>query len=233
MKSRMVKTAFYSDEKVEQLSKDGKWLFMYIITCPYIGLTGAFQVTDKRIMYDTGLTPKELEVAKQEITDLKMASFINSWVVIFNTDKHNKYSQSKTTKAAYDSEFSELPEGIHRVLENKDTILMGYKGYKKTFIPIETINRNKKPEIYRGIAKGGSLKDISEDDLQQIASAYKVPLSFVKSKYEDLQNYCGAKGKTYRNYLLALKDWVKRDSLKIIKEANYANTKRAIDATGI
>ncbi|MCP3681708.1 MAG: hypothetical protein GY861_03370 [bacterium] len=57
-----------------------------------------------------------------------------------------------------------------------------------------------------------------EEDFERIASKYKVPLSFVLSKWDDLQTYCRAKGKTYKNYNAALSQWVKRDAIKIRKE---------------
>lgn len=77
------------------------------------------------------------------------------------------------------------------------------------------------------------LSNISELDFEQIANSYKVPVSFVRSKYDDLVNYCDRTGKKYKNYLAALRNFVKQDALKVRKEAIYANSKHGIDARSI
>lgn len=62
------------------------------------------------------------------------------------------------------------------------------------------------------------IKDLNEFDLEEISTAYSVPISFVASKLDDLQNYCESTGKRYRNYKSALRNWVKKDAIKIRKE---------------
>ena len=56
-----------------------------------------------------------------------------------------------------------------------------------------------------------SLSSITDADLQEISKEYDVTITFVRSKFEDLKNYCGSKNKRYANYKLTLKNWVKRD----------------------
>lgn len=68
-----------------------------------------------------------------------------------------------------------------------------------------------------GITTHTQLKD---DQLQQIADDYHVPLSFVLSKQEDLSNWMKSSGKTYTDIHAALRRWVKKDALGIRKEAN-------------
>lgn len=74
-----------------------------------------------------------------------------------------------------------------------------------------------------------SLSDLTEKDFQEISLYYKVPIAFVKSKFDDLTNYCGAKGKRYKNYRLALMDWVKKDSFKIREEVGKNARNISID----
>ena len=57
---------------------------------------------------------------------------------------------------------------------------------------------------------------MSEDFLEKIAGDYQVPISFVKSKLDDMTNYCSSKGKTYKDYGAALRNWVKQDAIKLI-----------------
>jgi len=80
-------------------------------------------------------------------------------------------------------------------------------------------NKKKKKNIIKRKRKRKSLKSITEEDFEYIANFYQVPVAFVKSKYDDLVNYCEAKGKRYRDYLAALRNFVKQDAIKIRKEA--------------
>ena len=70
--------------------------------------------------------------------------------------------------------------------------------------------------------KGFSLKELEKDDilLTRIGEDYKVPVAFVRSKLDDLVNYCGRTGRKYKNYYMALRNFVKQDALKIRKGVN-------------
>jgi hypothetical protein len=78
-----------------------------------------------------------------------------------------------------------------------------------------------------------TLSSISDLDFENVANYYGVPIAFVKSKYDDLSNYCLRTGKTYKDYLAALRNFVKQDAMKVRKEAIHADSKHGIDARGI
>ena len=70
------------------------------------------------------------------------------------------------------------------------------------------------------VSKYPSLNSLTVDDFNEIAKQYHVPVPFVLSRADDIRNWTEAKGKRYRNYKAALRDWVKRDALKIINKQN-------------
>jgi hypothetical protein len=78
-----------------------------------------------------------------------------------------------------------------------------------------------------------SPEKITDEDLNHIAEMYNVPLPFVRSKYQDLIDYCLSTGKKYQDYLAALRKWVRSDAMKVRKEASYHDRKRAIDASDL
>lgn len=112
MKARLVKTQFYCDSKIEKLSKDATWLFMYLLTNQYIGLTGAYEISDTRILFEAKLTRNELESAKSELSKAGLVAFLDGWVIVFHTEKHNRYRDGSTTKSAYNNEFYSLPKKV-------------------------------------------------------------------------------------------------------------------------
>ena len=92
--------------------------------------------------------------------------------------------------------------GVHKIQYTKDT-------YTK-----DTLQK-----------KGASIKNLKEEDLIDISKKYNVPLAFVMSKFDDMQNWLEAKGKRYKNYKAALSNWVKKDAIAIINKERQAVNK--------
>lgn len=89
--------------------------------------------------------------------------------------------------------------------------------------------RNKNKEI-----KKEKEIEISEEDMQIIADKYHVPIEFVMSKYEDLVDYCQYKGKKYKDYKAALRQWVKKDAIEMARrEVNQYGSRRGIDGEAL
>lgn len=91
---------------------------------------------------------------------------------------------------------------------------------KKENITKETIQKKVAPLL--------KIEDLTEDDFCEIADKYQVPISFVRSKYEDMVLWRGqqpySKKIQNRNWRLTLMAWVKRDALQI-KTQSYAKSK--------
>lgn len=83
--------------------------------------------------------------------------------------------------------------------------------------------------------KFSEIKDLTENDLQDISDRYRVPVSFVKSKLEDMENWHAMKPHKnhYANYKRALMDWVKKDAIKLVERSRGDLTKRGIDARNL
>jgi hypothetical protein len=80
------------------------------------------------------------------------------------------------------------------------------------------------------VNKYSSIEDIKEEDLQELSEQYNAPLGFVKLKLETLKNYCESKGKTYKNYKSALRNFVLGDMQKEIQRPRKGVV---IDATNL
>lgn len=81
--------------------------------------------------------------------------------------------------------------------------------------------------------KYSSIEHLKEEDFQEIATNYKTEVSLVLFVWEKLKNYCESKGKRYKNYKSALRNWVLEDLRKASERRGGDPTKRAIDARGI
>ncbi len=112
MESRIVKTNFWRDTKVQLLSKEATYLFVYFLTCPYINLCGLFELPDAYIELETKLKGKELQKIKKELQDNKRVYFYEGWIYVPNARIHNRYDVGPKTRIAYVRQVKNLPKKI-------------------------------------------------------------------------------------------------------------------------
>jgi len=203
MKTRIVHTRFWNDSFVCELNQKEKLLFIYLLTNEKVNLIGIYELPDKYIKADLEITQPELDAAKRKFQIANKIIFLNGWVKIVNHDKYNSYQGAKTG-IARDRELTEVPKE-----------LVEYQGSIDTSIDTssDTPNNQKSETINN---KYNKIEDCKEEDFEVIADKYQVPVSFVRSRYDDMVNWASAKGgNPYKNYYSALCNWVKKDALKI------------------
>ena len=123
MKTRIIKTKFWTDNDIAEFSKDARYLFLYFLTSPHINLCGTFELSDKRIKFDTGLTTKELTLAKNELQEeWGKVIFHEGWVKIVNAEKHNNYQKSPKTQIAAQRELEDVPLEVTKHLEDIEKV---------------------------------------------------------------------------------------------------------------
>lgn len=127
------------------------------------------------------------------------------------------------SKRAYTSKG--ISKKANRVSTKKLTEVLAKR--RNTIYKKDTITKDILP-----IKKYSSLKDISEADILQIATEYKVSVGFVRLQLEKVRNYCSSKGKVYKNYKSALRNFVLGDMQRNIERSAYDN-KRGIDASNL
>lgn len=164
MKTRIVHTKIhFEDEWFNTLPIGYRYLFIYLFTNSHIGQTGAYQLSKRVALLESGATEQEWEDACKCFEKGNKVKFIEDWVVIVNAKKYSDYS-GNLNKVAYDREFEALPKEI------RDTVSIHY------IYPIDT-TRNKKSEI---INNKSEIKDKkrTEEIIKSIKA--KFPIKTVK-----------------------------------------------------
>ena len=95
MKTRIIHTKIWDDDFFQGLTLTQKALFIYLMTNSLIGLTGIYELSDRRIRFDTGIEQDELEKTKQILENAGKVCFKNSWVYIVNAQKYGGYTSPK------------------------------------------------------------------------------------------------------------------------------------------
>jgi hypothetical protein len=145
MKTRIIQTRFWKDEKVHQMSASAQHLFIYLLTCDSINLCGVFELPDDYISVEAKLDGERLTAAKAELERLDRVRFYNGWIYVVNVLRYNHYHNSPLTELAFKKELMLVPQEIlAKIKYTPDSTMdstMDTRRNKKSKI------RNKKLEI--------------------------------------------------------------------------------------
>lgn len=161
-------------------------------------------ISNSQFVLMTGLRPAHVS---RSISELLMMQIV--------TKRGNLISLQKNWTL-----WTDLPNGVRR----HDTVTK--RGNSFTKRGVHKIQYTKDTYTKDTLQKkGASIKNLTEEDLIDISKKYNVPLAFVMSKLDDMQNWLEAKGKRYKNYKAALSNWVKKDAIAIINKERQAVNK--------
>jgi hypothetical protein len=229
----MLDTKIYNDNWFYNLSTDAKLLFLFLISNDSRNLIGCYELPLNIICTYTKISEKSIVKVFEELEP--KVEQADGWIIIKNYDKYNPM-RNPSIEEAKKKQMDNLPELIRDTLlmvklgpegilklpeDGLDTLYTGYK------VTEQEKDINKREIVKREI------DNISEEQIQEICKDYQVPESFVRSKMDDIKNYTASTGKKYKDYIATLRNWVKKDSLTLRKEASQHESKRGIDARGI
>jgi hypothetical protein len=174
-------------------------------------------VSPKKVLRVTGAAVDDLNVL---ITKKFILPFESGVIVIKDWKLNNYIQKDRYTETIYKEEKGALEEDENSAYRLKDTNVI------QNVYKLDTqvrLGKERKGKVSLGKdtvpeRKYGTLSNIGAEELQSVADFYQVPLSFVNSRLDDLRNYCQSSGKTYRDYLAALRNFVKRDAIRLRKE---------------
>ena len=126
-KLRSVSTAFWSDPFIEDLTPSEKLLFLYLITNDKTNMLGIYEVSIKKVSFDTGLNKDIIEKALKEFERLSKVKYIKNHVVLVNFMKHQNYN-TNMKKSAIDT-YNNLPKELKdsKLSISKDNPLEGFE----------------------------------------------------------------------------------------------------------
>ena len=108
--TRMIKTKFWDDDYISYLDPIEKLLFLYCLTNPLTNIAGIYEITTKRIAYDTGIDrDMVLKIFQRFETDNRMI-YRNGWLHIRNFIK-NQSLNDKVAKGI-DLILKKIPQSV-------------------------------------------------------------------------------------------------------------------------
>jgi len=177
------------------------------------GENGLCFMTQKNLCKKLGIGRDKLRASLEYLAEHKWIEFVGtteSKTKPINTYRINDiwklnmehYQEKKiSSESALSFNTKDKTQKTIDKIQNSPKIRSKTVPIRRTHIKEEPIKKNKRK-------KYSSLKDIKDSDLLEISDKYQVKISFVRLQFEKLTNYCEAKGKRYKNYKSALRNFV-------------------------
>jgi hypothetical protein len=120
---RSVNTKFWSDAFIEELDAKEKLLFLYLLTNEKTNMLGIYEISVKRISYETGLTKEEIIKAFEGFERVRKAFFFDNVVFLPNWIKNQSMNTNmmKSARVEYDSFSNDLKNRL---------LAKGFKGFE-------------------------------------------------------------------------------------------------------
>jgi hypothetical protein len=109
-KLRSVSTSFWSDPFVEDLTPSEKLLYLYLITNERTNMLGVYELSLKKMAFETGLDKATVDKSLKKFSTLKKVVYTSNHVFLINFAKHQNYN-TNMKKSAIDV-YLNLPEHL-------------------------------------------------------------------------------------------------------------------------
>ncbi len=114
-KLRSVNTRYWDDNFVTELTSSEKLLFLYLLTNPLTNLLGIYEITIKRISFDTSLKIDTIRKGLERFKKDKRVYFVDGFIILPNFLKNQRLNTNM--KIGITKIFNQLP------IKLKDSIL--------------------------------------------------------------------------------------------------------------
>tara|TARA_Y100000310_G_C20646738_1_gene797076 strand:- start:360 stop:1049 length:690 start_codon:yes stop_codon:yes gene_type:complete len=204
MKTRIIYTKFWYDTYISDLNTKEKLLFIYLVTNEKVTICGIYELPDKYILLDVGITQKELDTIKEKFMVDNKFTFIDGWVRIENFEIYNKFT-GNLNETAKEKELSLIPKkvieyqrGIDRVSSVSDTL----SNHKSIISNHKSETNNKKQRYMDSVL-------LTLEEYEKLIKSFGEDKT--KDYIENLNNYIGSKGKKYKSHYFTILNWSKKD----------------------
>lgn len=118
-KNRYINTAFWDDAYTSNLDPIEKLLFLYFLTNPLTNLTGIYEISLKRIAFDTGIDKEMILKILERFAKEKKMFYGHNFIYIPNFIKHQNQNSPKI-KSAIKRQISEIPDFVKKFISETE-----------------------------------------------------------------------------------------------------------------
>jgi len=223
-KMRSVNTKFWDDSFIQELNPSEKLLFLYLLTNPLTNILGIYEISIRRISFDTGLNKEIISKGLERFEKVQKAFYIDEFVILPNFLKNQKLNANM--KIGVSKIFNELPNNLkERLLENdKTTVSNDSKGFEvvlNSLLKYE-IEIEKEIESEIEIESGNNIPTLKEFTNYALENEKDLNIKKVELKYKAWKEngWKDGNGKKIQNWKTKLLNTIPY----LLDEKNRSNT---------
>jgi len=165
MKYRQIKTDFWEDGYVLELTDKEKLLFLYLFSNDKVNMVGIYELPDRVISSTLGATLGELTEIKKKFEADKKYYFYKGWVYINNYSEHTHYSSAPNVVKTFIKEFNSIPPEVrsHFIVSLKLNYILPIETH--TLVMVMDKVMDKYPSPYPRIEPVGGEERVNPDDV--------------------------------------------------------------------
>lgn len=154
MKTRIITTDIWDEDKVFTLNIDTKLLYLILLTNPYIGQSRFYKINDRQLSTFSGLNVEQVKKCKSDLELVKMAYFKDGYVCITGYGFVECFYKGIKNEKAKQKELESIPKEVLEYFKDKlNTLSIPYEypidttiNHKSGIINQESGIRNKESE---------------------------------------------------------------------------------------
>ncbi len=120
VKQRYISTSFWDDPWASKLPPEEKLLFLYFITNPLTNIAGIYEITIRRISFDTGINEEQVLEILNKFGEAKKIFYENDYIMIRAFPKHQNWNLRGKIKKGIEAILCELPNELLERLKEID-----------------------------------------------------------------------------------------------------------------
>jgi hypothetical protein len=114
---RYISTSFWDDPWICQLDPSEKFVYLYLMTNPLTNIAGVYEITVRRVCFDTGYNQDTVEKILERFHEAGKAYRWENYTIIPSWPKHQKWETRKQIKAGIEKILRALPSDLLAELE--------------------------------------------------------------------------------------------------------------------
>ena len=119
---RYISTSFWDDEWIQTLDPSEKLLYLYLMTNPLTTISGAYKISLRRMVFDTGFNDDTVKRILDKFQAKKKAYHYHEYMILPSWPKHQKWDKKATIKAGIDSDLATIPDEVKKYM-----VSIGYR----------------------------------------------------------------------------------------------------------
>lgn len=228
MKTRIIQTKIWSDSLFARFNRLEKLAFIYLISNPFIGMSGCYELSDKQACFDLDCSQSEWENTKKTLESLGRVFFVDGWVRIANAGKYQDFTSGNANQIkAHNDELSRVPVGL---LE-KDIQLVPNQSPTSPRLDNNSnsnnINNNKKGGVGENKNSKNSHTPCTHQELLEVAKELRVPIASVTSVHSSILDLIKAKEFKHKTVYYTLRNWlrmrIEKGTLQVYTNQTYGS----------